>query len=127
MRKRIAMKTTKTRSAPAIHSAADSLSAVCGEIRDLVERKRLRIAAEISNYPMPIPACDAHFNHLLEERARVGEALNRLDALRGDDGAELAGRVAEFAALSPDLDDAAKRRIRSALKQALSRASTPAG
>lgn len=30
-----------------------------------LEAQRLRIHAEITAYPMPIPACDAHFNHLL--------------------------------------------------------------
>lgn len=42
-----------------------------------LEARRLRIHAEITAYPMPIPACDAHFNHLLEERARICEALRQ--------------------------------------------------
>jgi hypothetical protein len=47
--------------------------------RAALERDRLRIQAEIVGYPMPIPACDVYFNGLLEERARICEALASLD------------------------------------------------
>ena len=47
--------------------------------RAALERERLRIQAEIVSYPVPIPACDVYFNGLLEQRARVCEALARLD------------------------------------------------
>jgi hypothetical protein len=47
--------------------------------RAALEGERLRIQAEIVSYPMPIPACDVYFNGLLEQRARVCEALARLD------------------------------------------------
>ena len=40
------------------------------------------VAAEIRAYPVPIPACDAQYNHLLERRAALSEALARLDAAR---------------------------------------------
>ena len=36
------------------------------------------IQAEIRKYPPPIPACDAYFNHLLEERGRITDELARL-------------------------------------------------
>jgi hypothetical protein len=36
------------------------------------------VQAEIRQYPMPIPACDAWFNHLLEERGRIADELTRL-------------------------------------------------
>lgn len=38
------------------------------------------LQAEIRNYLPPIPACDAYFNHLLEERGRIADELARLDA-----------------------------------------------
>jgi hypothetical protein len=44
-----------------------------------LERERLRIQAEIVSYPMPIPACDAAFNHLLESRARICAELQALE------------------------------------------------
>ena len=34
-----------------------------------------RIKKEIAAYPGPIAGCDAQFNHLLEERQRLLEAL----------------------------------------------------
>ena len=37
------------------------------------------VALEIRAYPLPIPACDAQYNHLLERRAALTEARNRLD------------------------------------------------
>lgn len=56
------------------------------KIRARLESERIRIHAEITQYPMPIPACDAHFNHLLEERARITDELNRLQAIAGKSG-----------------------------------------
>ena len=47
--------------------------------RDQLERERLRIQAEITSYPPPIPACDAYFNYLLERRALVVDELGRLE------------------------------------------------
>ena len=38
------------------------------------------VAVEIRTYPTPIPGCDAQFNHLLERRTALNEALARLDA-----------------------------------------------
>jgi glutamate/tyrosine decarboxylase-like PLP-dependent enzyme len=43
----------------------------------LLERKR-RLDDEIHAYPTPIPRCDAQFNHLMEERSRVVQALHEL-------------------------------------------------
>ena len=45
---------------------------------DLIERlKALKapIDREIRNYPTPIAGCDAHFNYLLEERAKLPREL----------------------------------------------------
>jgi hypothetical protein len=50
-------------------------------IRDHLESERQRIYEEIKNYPTPIPACDAQFNYLLEERQRIPQELDRLKVL----------------------------------------------
>jgi hypothetical protein len=50
-------------------------------IRDHLENERQRIYEEIKNYPTPIPACDAQFNYLLEERQRIPQELDRLKVL----------------------------------------------
>lgn len=49
------------------------------ETRQQLEAERLGLQREITSYPTPIPACDAYFNHLLEQRARVCDALSRLE------------------------------------------------
>jgi hypothetical protein len=48
------------------------------DVRQRLEAERLRVQREITAYPGPIPACDAYFNHLLEQRARVCDELARL-------------------------------------------------
>ena len=59
--------------------AATGETVSLGEKRDALEREPLRIQAEITSYPMPIPACDAYFNHLVEERSRVCGGLASVD------------------------------------------------
>lgn len=75
---------------------------------------RARVQDEITTYPAPIPACDAHFNHLLEERARIGDELGRADAAAkaGGASAHALKRIDEFLATSDYLDDAAKQAIK---------------
>ncbi len=41
-----------------------------------------RVAAEIHNYPSPIPACDAQFNYLLEQRGKLTKEMNLLREIR---------------------------------------------
>jgi hypothetical protein len=59
-------------------------------------RERLdAIEEEIRGYPMPIPACDAQYNHLLEQRTALALEIGRArEAARGtgpDPDAFLAG------------------------------------
>ncbi len=60
-------------------------------------RLREAVAAEIRTYPVPIPACDAQYNHLLERRTALAAALASLDAAR-DTGTATAE---EFCASTP--------------------------
>jgi hypothetical protein len=87
---------------------------------DLHRRKHL-LAEEIRSYPTPIPRCDAQFNHLYEQQARLARELDRIGALaeknmEREDYAELIGR---FVASVPYTDDAAERQLRSRLKAEL--------
>jgi hypothetical protein len=59
------------------------------QIRLVLERERDRIYEEITTYPPPIPACDAQFNHLLEQRERVSRDLARVN-----EAAQLPGSLA---------------------------------
>ena len=42
---------------------------------------RVALNREIGAYPAPIPACDAQFNGLLEERRRLSRAIRDIGAL----------------------------------------------
>jgi hypothetical protein len=59
------------------------------QIKLVLERERDRIYEEITTYPPPIPACDAQFNHLLEQRERVFR-----DLARADEAARMSGSLA---------------------------------
>ena len=72
-------------------------------LRRHLEGVSATVAAEIRNYPAPIPACDAQFNHLLEQRRALSRELARLDAARNDGSSTLE----DFVRASPVLDDAA--------------------
>ena len=54
-----------------------TLEALWLEVRTHLQKKKSEINDEIINYPPPIPACDVQFNHLLEERTRITQELNR--------------------------------------------------
>ena len=60
-------------------SRPEEKTVTLGEKREALELERLRIQAEITSYPMPIPACDAYFNHLLDQRSRVCDELAGVD------------------------------------------------
>ena len=44
-------------------------------IREHLENERERVHKEIKDYPTPIPACDAQFNYLREERTRIPQEI----------------------------------------------------
>lgn len=78
---------------------------------------------EIHDYPPPIPACDADFNSMLEERARISDELGRFAGL---DSAPLtardyADRIDRFAVSSLCVDQGTRQEIRALLKKALAK------
>lgn len=89
--------------------------------RDLLRGKQL-IDAEIRSYPTPIPRCDAQFNHLYEQQARLARELDRIGGFAG----KSLGRgdhirlIEEFIASAPYADDRAERELRSRLGKELS-------
>lgn len=58
------------------------------ELQNLLEQERVRVQEEIASYPPPITACDAQFNHLLEQRTRISRALTRMADLAQIPGSE---------------------------------------
>ena len=87
---------------------------------ELVRRKR-SIDQEIRTYPTPIPRCDAQFNHLYEQQARLARELDRLSALAEKTLAyrDYIRLIGEFVASAPFTDDAAERELKSRLKTKL--------
>ena len=51
-------------------------------VRDALKARQRALREQINAYPPPIPACDAQFNHLLDQRRALAEELRDLDALR---------------------------------------------
>jgi len=47
-------------------------------LRASLEARRKQLDEEIRAYPTPIPRCDAQFNFLMEERARIVRELESL-------------------------------------------------
>ncbi len=92
-----------------------SLSSDWHALRRHLDALRAEVAAEIRSYPAPIPACDAQFNHLTEQRRLLALELERLDAAR-ERGTET---VEAFLGASPYLDDQTKQQIRAALARAV--------
>ncbi len=98
------------------------LASMLDEIRVHLEGLRRALAAEIRNYPTPIPRCDAQFNHLYEQQARLARDLDRISALAGtslkrEDAIEMLER---FIASAPYTDDGGERQFRSRMKKQLS-------
>lgn len=58
---------------------ANAIDAEWEVLRQALEAERLRVQEEIGGYPPPIPACDAYFNFLLEQRALLSDELRRLE------------------------------------------------
>jgi hypothetical protein len=53
---------------------------LASEMREALCRAKRAIDDEIAAYPTPIPRCDAQFNHLYDQRARLAGMLSSLDA-----------------------------------------------
>jgi len=107
-------------------TAPDSakLESMRNEIRLHLKDLRRTLAAEIRNYPTPIPRCDAQFNHLYEQQARLARDLDQIGAPAGKspkraDAIEL---IRRFVASAPYTDDPAERQLRTRLEAELSAA-----
>lgn len=62
-----------------------TIDTIGSEIKNHLENQKQAINDEIFHYPPPIPACDAQFNYLLEQRALLRQELHRLqDTLKND-------------------------------------------
>jgi hypothetical protein len=94
--------------------AERSLAILQREIAEHLRGVRQRLAEEIRSYPTPIPRCDAQFNHLYEQQARLARDLDRFGAR----GQEISS-IEQFIASAPYTDDPAERDFRSRVRAAL--------
>ncbi len=71
-------------------------------LRARLEHMQETVAAEIRAYQVPIPACDAQYNHLLARRKALSAALAGLDAARKDGAGPAQSLHAELSALAAE-------------------------
>ena len=105
-------------------TARDSakLESMWNEIRHHLEDLRRSLGAEIRNYPTPIPRCDAQFNPLYEQQARLARDLDQIGALTGNNAkrGDIIESIRRFIASAPYTDDGGEREFRSRMKKQLS-------
>ena len=105
-------------------TARDSakLESMWNEIRHHLEDLRHSLAAEIRNYPTPIPRCDAQFNHLYKQQSRLVRDLDQIGALTGNNAkrGDIIESIRQFVASAPYTDDPAELQLRVRLKKDLS-------
>ena len=99
----------------------DAVVSLCREIRHHLESRRDRVCREITDHPTPIPACDVHFNRLLEERTKIFQELGRLDQLQGDVQASKhsIASLEDFITASEAISGEDRHKLRAALQDAL--------
>lgn len=68
------------------------------------------VQGKIKSYPTPIPACDEHFNWLLEERTKISIELANARELSTD---ERLGLIRDFIRSSAHFDEVQRQRIES--------------
>jgi hypothetical protein len=97
----------------------DRLEAIWDEIGSCLESRRMQIYEEIRNYPLPIPACDAQYNHLLEQRSGVSKELRRMVEASSSclDSNEPVALIEEFLEQSSFIDETSANAIRARIRQ----------
>jgi hypothetical protein len=99
--------------------------ALAAELRAFLGRMRVSLDEEIRTYPTPIPRCDAQFNFVYEQRARVSQWLNRVDAALTDEdrAGALAATLAEFLSAQPIGASVEEKTLRDSLAANMPKAS----
>lgn len=87
--------------------------------KNQLEEVKVRVNKEIGNYPSPIPACDAQFNYLLEERSKISAAIKRVDDLLTKCQPEIIEleTIEELINASNQIDDGMAARLRAAFSR----------
>lgn len=88
-------------------------------IQRYLESEMRRVREEISNYPSPIPACDAQFNFLLQEREALTTEITRVRDIRSGctSSEDMPVTADAYLEASPHLDASAKQAIRASARK----------
>jgi hypothetical protein len=81
---------------------------LAAELVEHLRGMRRRLVEEIRSYPTPITRCDAQFNHLYEQQARLA-----CDLYRMENETPSRALIEQFVASAPYTDDPAERDFRS--------------
>ena len=89
------------------------------EFKLQLQKVKSHINKEIGNYPSPIPACDAQFNYLLEERSKISVALKQVDNLLRKCQTEIVEleAIEEIIKTSNQIDDSMAARLIAAFRR----------
>jgi hypothetical protein len=93
--------------------APDWLMPVWQMLREQLEAKQNQIYDDIANYPPPIPACDQHFNYLLEQRTGIAQELrqHKILAEESQKSQDPAASIMSFIESSVYVNDATKQHV----------------
>jgi hypothetical protein len=98
------------------------LKSLWEEVGRVLLRAKRAVDEEIRSYPTPIPRCDAQFNHLHEQRARLARELDRIGAFSGKSvgPGDYVRLIEAFIASAPYTDDGSEQELRARLGAELS-------
>ena len=91
-----------------------NLNPLWQQAKSALEQRLAEVKEEIRYYPLPIPACDVHFNSLLDERAKIPHELRYLDELK-QQSAKNRAMLEKFVTSSAYLDEATRTSITTAI------------
>ncbi len=114
------MPSTTSHTATRQDMTPDLLMSIWQTIREQLEAKQNQIYADIANYPPPIPACDQHFNYLLEQRTGIAQELRRQKALAEESltSRDPVAFITEFVESSVYLNNDTKQHVHACLPNA---------
>jgi len=98
--------------------ATGTLTSICQELRDYLQRERRLVDEQIRTYPTPIPRCDVQFNDLYERRTRLSQALQRVSGLldQASSPEELASSISDFIGCTAYSEDPEEQRLKAWMK-----------
>ena len=114
------MPSANSRDAMPRETKSEWIEELRNRIREHLEAKRNQIVEDIINYPPPIPACDQHYNYLLEQRVNISLELRRLNTLfqDGDASQDEVTLIDAFLTASAFIQNEAQQEIRTAFADA---------